>query len=162
MSVNGQVIAPATFYPIGSVVTLSATASNGWSFLGWQGDATGTNNPLSLTMNQTNNVQAIFGTVVDTNAAGGGSIVLSQPNPIPYGTTLTASAVPDAGNYFVTWSGAASGTNAPTKIAVTSTNPTINALFSTLPGGKYSLAVVVMGNGSVAISPQTELLQPGR
>ena len=87
VSVNGQVISPATFYPIGSVVTLSATASNGWSFLGWQGDASGTNNPLSLTMSQTNNVQGIFGTVVGTNTAGGGGIVLSQPNPIPFGTT---------------------------------------------------------------------------
>ena len=143
------------------MVTLTATASNGWSFLGWQGDASGTNNPLSLTVNQTNNIQAIFGTVVGTNAVGGGSIVLSQPNPIPFGTMLTASAVPDAGNYFVTWSGAASGTNTPTTITVTSTNPTINALFSTLPGGKYSLAVVVMGNGSVAISPQQNYYNPG-
>jgi hypothetical protein len=101
------------------VVTLSATASNGWNFLGWQGDASGTNNPLSVTMNQTNNIQGIFGTVVGTNTVGGGGIVLSQPNPVPFGTTLTASAVPNAGNYFVTWSGAASGTTAPTTIAVT-------------------------------------------
>ena len=70
VTVNGQVISPATFYPIGSVVTLSATASNGWSFMGWEGDASGTNNSLSLTMNQTNNVQAIFGTVVGTKNAG--------------------------------------------------------------------------------------------
>ncbi len=112
-------------------------------------------------MNQTNNIQAIFGTVVGTNTAGGGRIVLSQPNPIPYGTLLTASAVPDAGNYFVAWGGAASGTNAPTTIAVTSANPAISALFSTLPGGKYSLAVVVMGNGSVAISPQRSYYSPG-
>ena len=159
--VNGQVISPATFYPIDSVVTLSAIASNGWSFLGWQGDASGTNNPLSVTMNQTNNVQAVFGTVVGTNTAGGGGIVFSQPNPIPYGTVLTASAVPNSGNYFVTWSGAASGTITPTTIAVTSANPTVSALFTTLPGGQYSLAVVVMGNGSVAISPQQNYYNPG-
>lgn len=161
VTVNGQVISPATFYPTGSVVSLAATASSGWSFLGWQGDASGTNNPLSVTMNQTNNIQAIFGTVVATNATGGGSIVLNQPNPIPYGTALTASAVPDAGKYFVTWSGAASGANAPTTILVTSANPTINALFSTLPGGKYSLAVVIVGNGQVAISPQQNYYTAG-
>jgi hypothetical protein len=160
VTANGQVISPDTYYPTGSVVTLGATASNGWSFVGWQGDASGTNNPLNVTISQTNNIEAIFGTLVATNAVGGGSIVLSQPNPIPFGTTLTASAVPNAGNYFVVWSGAASGTNAPTTISVTNANPAINALFSTLPGGKYSLAVVVMGNGSVAISPQQSYYNP--
>ena len=161
VSVNGQVIPPVTFFPIGSVVTVTAVASNGWSFLGWQGDASGTNNPLSLMMNQTNRLQGIFGTVVGTSTAGGGGIVLSQPNPIPFGTTLTVSAVPDAGTRFVTWSGAASGTNTPTTIAVTSANPTVLALFTTLPGGKYSLAVVVVGNGSVAISPRHNYYSAG-
>jgi hypothetical protein len=161
VTVNGQVIAPGTYYPVGSVQTLAATASSGWSFLGWQGDASGTNNPLSLTVNHTNNIQAIFGTVVGTNPVGAGSIVLNQPNPIPYGTVLTASAVPDAGKYFVAWADSVSGTNSPTTITVTSANPTIGALFSTLPAGKYSLAIVVMGNGSVAISPQQNYYNPG-
>ena len=88
VTANGQIISPATFYPTGSVVSIAATASNGWSFLGWQGNASGTNNPLSVTMNQTNNIKAVFGTVVATNSLGGG-IVLSQPNPIPFGTILT-------------------------------------------------------------------------
>jgi hypothetical protein len=160
VTVNGQVI-PLTFYPVGTVVSLAATPTPGWVFLGWQGDASGTNNPLSVTVNQTNNIQAIFGTVVATNTVGGGGIVLSQSNPIPFGTTLTASAVPDAGKYFVTWSGAASGTNAPTSIAVTNANPTISALFTSLPAGKNTLSVVVMGNGTVAISPQRSYYNPG-
>jgi hypothetical protein len=46
-------------------------------------------------------------------------------------------------------------------MVVTNANPTINALFSTLPDGKYSLAVVVVGNGSVAISPQQSYYNPG-
>ena len=45
VSVNEQAILPGTFYPIGSVVTLSAAASNGWIYMVWQGDASGTNNP---------------------------------------------------------------------------------------------------------------------
>ena len=161
VTVNGQATAPATYYATGSVVTLAATASDGWSFLGWQGDASGTNSPLSITINQTQNIQALFGTVVGTNTAGGGGIVLNQPNPVPYGTVLTASAVPGAGNHFVTWSGAASGTNAPSTIVVTSANPTIGALFSTMPGGKNTLSVVVMGNGSVAINPQQNYYNAG-
>jgi hypothetical protein len=161
-TVNGSVISPATYYPTGSVVTLAATASNGWSFVGWQGSTNSTSNPLSLVINQTNNIEAIFGTIVATNALGGGSIVLSQPNPIPYGTVLTASAVPNYGSFFVTWSGAASGTNAPTTVTVTKTNPIINALFTALPGGKYSLSVAVVGNnGAVTINPQQNYYNPG-
>jgi len=87
---------------------------------------------------------------------------LSQPNPVPYGTVLTASAIPNPGNYFVTWSGAASGTNAPTTVTVTKTNPVINALFTALPGGKYSLSVAVVGNnGAVIISPQQSYYNSG-
>jgi len=161
VTVNGQAISPPIFYPIGSTVTVGAVASNGWSFMGWQGNASGTNNPLSVTMNQAINIQAIFGTVVGTNTLGGGGIVLSQPAPIPFGAELTVSAVPNAGRYFLSWGGAASGTNTPTTIAVTNANPTLSALFSTLPGGKYSLAVVVIGNGAVAISPQQNYYNPG-
>ena len=161
VTVNGQVPAPGTFYPAGSVLSLAATAGNGWSFLGWQGDASGANNSLSLTVNQTNNIQAIFGTVVNTNTLGGGVIVFNEPNPIPFGTILTASAVPNAGKYLVAWGGAASGVNNPTMITVTNANPAVSALFTTLPGGKYSLGVVVMGNGLVTISPQQNYYNPG-
>jgi hypothetical protein len=161
VTVNGQVIAPATYFAAGTVLTLAATPNTGWSFLGWQGNATGTNNPLSVTVNGTNNLEAVFGTVVATNAVGSGEIVLNLPNPVPYGTTLTASAVPNVGKYFVTWNGAASGTNSPTQITVTSANPTVSALFTTLPVGAYSLGVVVTGIGTVAISPQQNYYPAG-
>ena len=160
VTANGQVIAPATYYPTGSVVTLSAAANSGWSFLGWQGNASGTTNPLSITMNQTNNIQAIFGTAVSTNALGG-SVVLSLPNPVPFGTVLSVSAIPDLGNYFSTWGGSLSGTNAPARLTVTNAVPAVSALFATLPGGKYSLSVVVNGNGYATNSPLRSYYNPG-
>src|SRR5581483_1830282 len=159
--VNGQTISPGTYYPMGSLVTVTASTDSGWSFLGWQGDATGTNNPLSVTMNQTDNVEALFGTLVGTQAVGGGSILLGQSNPVPYGTVVTLSAVPNSGNYFVTWSGAASGTISPTTITVTSATPTADALFTALPPGKCSLSAVVNGSGTVNISPQQSYYNPG-
>jgi hypothetical protein len=154
VTANGQVISPATYYPAGSIVNVAATPSNGWSFVGWQGTAGGTNNPLNVTMNQTNNIQAIFGTVVGVNAVGGGSVVLSRPNPIPFGTTITAAALPNNGRYFVIWTGAAGGTNTPVFITVTNATPTVNALFTTLPAGKYALSVIVYGGGTVTVNPQ--------
>jgi hypothetical protein len=113
-----------------------------------------------LVINQTNIIQAVFGTVAATNSVGGG-IVLGQPNPIPYGTVLTVSAVPDPGNYFVMWNGNVSGTNAPTRITVTNANPLIGALFTPLPAGKFTLNVIVNGNGFVTNTPQRNYYNPG-
>jgi hypothetical protein len=154
VTANGQIIAPATYYPAGSTVNVAAIGSNGWSFVGWQGTANGANNPINVLMDQTNNLQAIFGTTMGVNAVGGGSVVLSQPNPVPFGTTITASAVPNSGKYFVTWGGAVSGTNSPALIVVTNAAPSVNALFTALPAGKYALNVVVYGGGEVQVSPQ--------
>lgn len=149
---NGAVIGASTYYPTDSVVSLTATPFNGWVFLGWQGIVGGTNNPLNLVITQTNNIQAIFGTIVATNAAGG-AVVLSQPNPVPYGTALTISAVPNSGNYFVNWAGNLSGISSPTRSTVTTANPTFGALFTPLPAGKFSLAIIVNGPGLVSYSP---------
>ena len=44
----------------GTLVTLSASPEAGQTFLGWSGDASGTNNPLSLVMNQSRRVTANF------------------------------------------------------------------------------------------------------
>jgi hypothetical protein len=150
---NGLAIAPATYYPANSTVFLSATASNGWSFLDWQGNAGGTNDPLNLTVTQADNVTAVFGSPVTNKTVGGGAVILSQPNPIAYGANVFAAAVPSNGNYFVTWSGAASGTNTPYALTVTNTGLGVNALFAPLPSGKYSLSVVIAGNGSVTQVP---------
>ena len=44
----------------GTLVALSASPEAGQTFLGWSGDASGTNNPLSLLMNQSRRVTANF------------------------------------------------------------------------------------------------------
>jgi len=154
VTANGQTNPPMTYYPVGSMVTVAATTNNGWNFMGWQGTADGTNNPLNITMNQANNIQAIFGTLVGINTVGGGSVILSRPNPIPFGTTITAAAVPSNGQYFVIWGGAANGTNSLVLITVTNPAPQVNALFTSLPAGKYTLSIVVYGGGTVNVTPE--------
>jgi hypothetical protein len=154
VSVNGLVTLPGTLFPIGSVVSIAAVASNGWSFLRWQGDAGGTNNPVNVTMNQTNTVQGVFGTVVSSNVAGSGIIVFSQPNPVPYSTPLLATAVGGPGYYFRLWSGAASGTSNPTVVVITNATPTVGALFSPVPEGKCTLNLVANGMGIVSVNPE--------
>ncbi|MGV3538301.1 MAG: InlB B-repeat-containing protein, partial [Rufibacter sp.] len=41
-------------------VTLTATAAAGWQFIGWNGDTSGTANPLTFTVKSAKNISAIF------------------------------------------------------------------------------------------------------
>jgi hypothetical protein len=63
-----------TTYSSGDQVTLTATANSGYAFSSWSGDATGTTNPITVTMNANKTVTANFaatpGTLVVTPATG--------------------------------------------------------------------------------------------
>src|SRR5204863_522101 len=47
-------------YAHGSSVELTATPATGWLFAGWSGDASGTDNPLTVVMDGVKNVAATF------------------------------------------------------------------------------------------------------
>jgi hypothetical protein len=47
-------------YAKGSLVTLTATPVSGWSFSGWSGHLTGTENPANVTMSSNKNITATF------------------------------------------------------------------------------------------------------
>lgn len=47
-------------YTCGEKVTLTATPANGWSFLGWSGDVSGTSPTVELTIARNHNVTATF------------------------------------------------------------------------------------------------------
>jgi uncharacterized repeat protein (TIGR02543 family) len=51
-------------YNSGSTVQLTATANTGYVFTSWSGDATGSTNPLTVTMNANKNITANFTAVV--------------------------------------------------------------------------------------------------
>jgi hypothetical protein len=60
-----------------TLVTITATSSNGWSFLGWLGDASGVNRAVALLMNGDMAVEALFGTMIVSNVLGEGQIQFS-------------------------------------------------------------------------------------
>jgi hypothetical protein len=129
VTLNGQTNPPQMFFSTNSIVTLAAFPSNGWTFLAWQGTVSSTDNPFTLAMTQSNYVVGVFGTTVATNIGGSGTVSFSPPNPIPFGTLLTATAVPAPGFKFVTWSQALAGTNNPAAFTVLNPSPTVGALF---------------------------------
>lgn len=53
-------IPPQTLYDSGSIVTLTAVPNDGYQFVGWSGDLTGSINPATLTMNADKSVTATF------------------------------------------------------------------------------------------------------
>ncbi len=71
MSVSTSVVGGGTItrdpdlasYPQGSSVQLTANPGPGWAFTGWSGSATGTDNPVTLTVSQPLSVTATFADV---------------------------------------------------------------------------------------------------
>lgn len=59
-------------YNSGASVTLTATANSGYTFSGWSDDASGTTNPLTVTMNADKNITANF----TTTQTGNGTLVI--------------------------------------------------------------------------------------
>ncbi|MEI6946993.1 CBM35 domain-containing protein [Paraflavisolibacter sp. H34] len=74
-SVTGQgTVAPANgTFNSGETATLTATPAAGYQFSGWSGDATGSANPLTVTMNANKVLTATF------TATGGGTDTTSNP-----------------------------------------------------------------------------------
>ncbi|HEX3798591.1 MAG TPA: Calx-beta domain-containing protein [Verrucomicrobiae bacterium] len=166
-SAGGGVVTPSSgIFLSNTVVTLTATSAPGWTFLNWAGDASGNQNPLTLVVNGSKNVQAVFGTSLTVTVAGNGIV---QTNPVlplyPYGSTNQLMAIPNtASSYFRQWSGAASNNNfSPLNFVVTNANPIIAALFGGLPATatNYTLNLLVNGPGTITRNPQASYYSPG-
>src|SRR5205823_14547079 len=109
-------------YEHGTVVQLTATPAAGWHFVGWSGDASGTANPLSATIDAIKNVTATFAIntyTLSVTTAGSGTVAKS-PNQATYthGTVVQLTASPAVGWHFVSWSGDASGTANPLSVTM--------------------------------------------
>ena len=145
-----------------TVVTVTATPSNGWSFLGWQGDATGASSNAQVTMTRDMAVEAVFGTSVISNVLGSGQILFGSPlAAYPYGTVLPVTAVPQTGSYLIGWAGALSGSNNPAVLVITNPSPVATVLFGPLSANQYSLTVLPSGGGTVSITPYTNRFASG-
>ena len=71
----------ATTYDSATVVQLTATPSTGYTFSGWSGDASGTANPVSVTMNAAKSVTATFTLIpvtIDTTNPSGNLVDLTD------------------------------------------------------------------------------------
>jgi hypothetical protein len=149
-------------YISNTVVSLTATPSNGWSFIDWTGDSTGTTNVITLLMNEPHAAQAVFGTTLSLFTNGNGAISLDPPNgPYPYGSQVEFNAQPASGSYFFGWAGNANGFNNPLTVIITNAEA-ITALFGALNSNQVTLSVTPVGNGRVTVSPYTNVFTNGQ
>ena len=136
-------------YNSGDIVQLIAIPALGYTFDSWSGDATGSTNPISITMNANKNITANFILVPAytlTITAVNGSVV-KNPNQPTYntGSSVILTATPAVGYTFDSWSGDASGGTNPLTITMDA-NKNITANFTLIPA--YTLNVTAV-NGSV-------------
>jgi uncharacterized repeat protein (TIGR02543 family) len=145
----------SNLYVSNTVVTLTATPSDGWAFVGWTGDSIATTNVTTLLMNQPRAVQAVFWPMypLSMTTSGNGSISVSPPagsgsNLYGSNTVVRLTATPSNGWVFVRWSGAITNTNAVTTVTMDQPSA-VQALFWPL----YPLSASTLGGGSVTVAP---------
>jgi uncharacterized repeat protein (TIGR02543 family) len=132
--VGGGSVSGGGTYATGGSATLTANANSGYLFTNWTGAASGTNNPLVVTVSSNITITANFMTApvlqVSANPGSGGAV--SGGGTYAAGSAATITAIPNSGYRFIGWSGAASGTNNPLTVTVTS-NMAVTANFAMPP-----------------------------
>jgi uncharacterized repeat protein (TIGR02543 family) len=146
---------------------LTATASPGWQFSGWSSDASGSTNPINVTMNGNKSITATFTVIPPTcysltlSHTGQGSDPTASPansagcstGQYVAGASLNLSgAVPTTGWQINGWTGTNnnSSTASTNSVTMPSGAHTASVAYTQI---EYSLTITVVGSGSVAKSP---------
>lgn len=159
--------APEGGYDAGTVVTLTASANQGFAFSNWTGAVTSAQNPVTLTMDAAQSVTASFSInqtpirtlTLATNPASGGFI---QITPAPNaangtyvdGTVVTLTAVPSPGYVFADWSGAVIATTNVITVTMDA-DKLIAGNFALFTGASFTLTLHTNppGAGSITVTP---------
>jgi len=89
-------------YLEGSTVDLTATPAAGYVFVGWTGAASGTTNPITLTMDTNKSIGAAFDPpsfVITATAGDGGTITPSGSVAVSQGASQRFVIAPDPGSH---------------------------------------------------------------
>jgi hypothetical protein len=126
-----------SLHPANVNITVTAAPSTGWYFANWSGDASGTINPLIVTMTSnlviTGNFLAYPTYALTLTTNGQGFITLDPTGGLYYSNeTVTATATPATGWVFAGWSGATNGMANPASLVI-DTNTSLMSTFAELP-----------------------------
>jgi len=128
-------------YVYNEIVQLTANAPAGYQFTGWSGDASGTQNPLAITMDANKTVTALFAptpagptyyylSLQASPAAGGNVTPAPGTHPYPEDTQVALNAIPNTGYHFVKWEGDVANPNSAATTVKMSSAKTVTAKFA--------------------------------
>lgn len=148
-------------YTYGQVVTVTAVPDPGWTFAGWSGDLSGSQNPTSIGIDSSKAITATFTQnqyTVTINPSTGGSVVKEPVKATyVYGEVITFTATADLNWAFVNWSGDLSGSVNPTTLTVTG-NHTVSADFAL---NYFALSANTIGDGTISKNPDQAVFTHG-
>ncbi len=157
-AVSEQVVSKAKDYEYGDVVELMPSAAEGWEFVEWNGDLSGSDVPVQITVDTAKAVTTVFERktfAMDVDTTGKGTIQKDpQQSEYKYGDKVTLTAEPASNWTFKEWAGEISGTTPKLTVTVHS-QPDITAVFEKKP--LFYLAE----NGYTVVCPEAESGQKG-
>jgi len=137
----------------GSSVQLTAVPDAGATFAGWSGDASGSTNPLTVTMTSDKSITANFNGTMYTltvTTTGNGAVAKSPDQPsYAAGSQVQLTATPAAHWYFDRWSGDDTSSINPLTLTMDA-NKSLNAAFF---ADSFTVTTNVTGNGHVLRNP---------
>jgi len=141
--------------PENTEVTITPQPATGYAFDHWTGDATGTDDPLIVTMDENKNIVGVFVpthtvTATASPAQGGSVTVTPDLDAYKHGTSVSITAEPNPGYAFAGWAAPYAAQTNPAVLDVTA-DIAITANFVPL----YALTINVTGTGQVNANPAT-------
>ena len=138
-SEGGSVNSPGDSFAQNTTLTLTATADDGYEFTGWSGDASGTDNPLTVSLTSNTNITANFERIQYTltvNIVGQGQVnqvlgdnsITSTTVKYNQGDRVTLQTTPGDEWTFSRWQGDATGYEDSVEVIMDSSK-TITATF---------------------------------
>ena len=135
---NGGTVSPGSgTYDAGTSITLNATPANGYRFLNWGTDATGSSSSLNLLINGNKNITAKFTPEYTLAVSADPSEGTVSPKGGIYAadTAVNLTATPIFSYVFSSWSGTDNDSTNPTTVTM-NTNKSVTANFEKLTAGQ--------------------------
>ncbi|HLR76781.1 MAG TPA: BspA family leucine-rich repeat surface protein, partial [Balneolaceae bacterium] len=159
-SVDEKVIeAERTDYEHGTIVELTANASEGWKFIEWKGAATSADNPARIKLDEAKEVTAVFekkNYPLTVKVKGRGAVdeqtIEAMSTDYPYQTQVKLTANSATGWKFTKWKGDLNSNENPAVITVDEPK-TVTAVFEKKT---FPLVIKVEGKGEVAREPDRQ------